>query len=132
LNAATAVKLNLNELKLLNDLFLEEPLDVQVASKKLMNNFKIELLAVTKGTDGSALFRNDEVDEYKPTNNDVVDTVGAGDAFASILCLGYLNQWELRKINELANEFAGQICLINGALPKDDKIYNRVRQELKN
>ncbi len=132
LNAATAVKLNLNELKLLNDLFLEEPFDVQVASKKLMNNFKIELLAVTKGTDGSALFRNDEVDEYKPTNNDVVDTVGAGDAFASILCLGYLNQWELRKINELANEFAGQICLINGALPKDDKIYNRVRQELKN
>jgi fructokinase len=130
LNAATAVKLNLNELKLLNDLFLEEPFDVQVASKKLMNNFKIELLAVTKGTDGSALFRNDEVDEYKPASSNVVDTVGAGDAFASILCLGYLNQWELRKINELANEFAGQICLINGALPKDDNIYDRFRQEI--
>ena len=130
LNAATAVKLNLNELKLLNDLFLEEPFDVQVASKKLMNNFKIELLAVTKGTDGSALFRNDEVDEYKPTNNDVVDTVGAGDAFAAISCIGYLQKWNLRKINKLANEFASQICLINGALPKDDKIYNRFRQEL--
>ena len=65
------------------------------------------------------------LDEHKPPQNNVVDTVGAGDAFASILCLGYLNNWELKKINELANEFAGQICMINGALPKEDNIYTR-------
>ena len=59
------LKLNLDELKLMNDLFLEEPFDIQITSKKLMNKFNIELLAVTKGEDGSTLFYKDEVDDYK-------------------------------------------------------------------
>jgi len=129
LKVADVVKLNLDELKLMNGLFIEEPFEVNTSSKKLMSKFKIEMLAVTKGTDGSSLFREKESNEHKPPQNKVVDTVGAGDAFASILCLGYLNKWELKKINELANEFASQICMINGALPKDDLIYTRFRQE---
>ena len=132
LKQSDVVKLNLDELKLMNDLFLNEQFEVNATSKKLMNKFNIEMLAVTKGTDGSALFRDEKVSEHKPPINKVVDTVGAGDAFASILCLGYLNNWELKKINELANDFAGQICMINGALPKDDSIYNRFKQELQN
>lgn len=132
LTTADVVKLNLDELKLVNDLFINEQFEVNATSKKLMSKFKIEMLAVTKGTDGSSLFRKEEVNELKPPQNKVVDTVGAGDAFASILCLGYLNHWELKKINELANEFAGQICMINGALPQDDFIYTRFKEELQN
>jgi len=126
------VKLNLDELKLMNKLFLNEKFEVNTTSKNLMSKFQIEMLAVTKGTEGSSLFRGDETDNNKPEQGSVVDTVGAGDAFASILCLGYLNNWELKKINKLANEFAGKICMIEGALPKDDKIYIRFRQELEN
>ena len=132
LTAADVVKLNLDELKLMDELFLGGEFDVHNGSKKLMNKFKIEMLAVTKGTEGSSLFRGDETVSSKPEPRSVVDTVGAGDAFASILCLGYLNDWELVKINKLANEFAGQICMIEGALPKDDKIYIRIRQEFQN
>lgn len=132
LNAANVVKLNLEELKLMDELFMGGEYDVHNGSKKLMEKFNIEMLAVTKGTDGSSLFRLDETDNNKPGQGSVVDTVGAGDAFASILCLGYLNNWELGRINKLANEFAGQICMIEGALPKDDKIYIRFRQELQN
>jgi len=132
LTAADVVKMNLDELKLVNDLFINEQFEVNNTSKKLMSKFKIEMVAVTKGTDGSSLFRKEEINELKPPQNKVVDTVGAGDAFASILCLGYLNNWELNKINELANEFAGQICMINGALPQDDSIYTRFKQELQN
>lgn len=132
LTAADVVKLNLDELKLMDELFLGGEFDVHDGSKKLMNKFKIEMLAVTKGTEGSFLFRGDETVSSKPEPRSVVDTVGAGDAFASILCLGYLNDWELVKINKLANEFAGQICMIEGALPKDDKIYIRIRQEFQN
>jgi len=132
LKQSDVVKLNLDELKIANKLFLSDQFEVNATSKKLMNKFKIEMLAVTKGTDGSALFRTDDTNEHKPPQNKVVDTVGAGDAFASILCLGYLNNWELGKTNKLANEFAGQICMINGALPKDDFIYTRFKQELQN
>jgi fructokinase len=130
--ATDVVKLNLDELKLMDELFLGGEFDVHNGSKKLMEKFNIEMLAVTKGTEGSSLFRGEETDNNKPEQGSVVDTVGAGDAFASILCLGYLNNWELGKINKLANEFAGQICMINGALPKEDAIYTRFKQALKN
>jgi fructokinase len=53
----------------------------------------------------------------------VVDTLGAGDAFAAILCLGYLNNMPIAEINKLANEFATEICMVNGAVPEDDSIY---------
>jgi hypothetical protein len=36
----------------------------------------------------------------------------------------------LKKINRLANEFAAEICLISGALPKDNKIYERYKGEM--
>jgi fructokinase len=130
LTAADVVKLNLDELRLLDELFIGGQFDVYSGSKKLMEKFSIEMLAVTKGTEGSSLFRGNEKVNNKPEPNTVVDTVGAGDAFAAILCLGFLNDWELSKINKLANEFAGQICMINGALPEDNKIYIRFRQEI--
>jgi len=130
LKSANAVKLNLDELKLLHKLFLKEHFDLHTSSKRLMEKFDIEMLAVTKGADGSVLFKGEEIDEYKTVVRDVIDTVGAGDAFASIFCLGYLNNWDLKRINKLANEFAAEICLINGALPNDDKIYERYEEEI--
>jgi len=129
-NTANVVKLNLDELKLLNDLFVKEAFDFEAASKSLIEKFNIELLAVTKGADGSIMFRDGKVDAHKPEPWKVIDTVGAGDAFAAITCIGYLHEWELKKINKLANEFASQICLINGALPKDDNIYDRFKEEI--
>lgn len=130
LNTATAAKLNLDELKLMNDLFLEEPFDIQITSKKLMNKFSIELLAVTKGEEGSTLFYGDELDDYKISASDIVDTLGAGDAFASVLCIGYLTGWELSKTNKLANEFANEICKIEGALPKTDEVYLKLKEKM--
>lgn len=130
LKAAHAVKLNLEELELINKIFIDEEFNLNKSSKMLMEKFSIELLAVTKGADGSVLFRGEETNDYKYEVQNVIDTVGAGDAFASIFCIGYLNDWELKRINKLANEFAAEICLINGALPKDDKIYERYKREI--
>ncbi|MBE0570083.1 MAG: carbohydrate kinase [Ignavibacteriaceae bacterium] len=131
LKIANAVKLNLDELKLLHKIFLEDDFDLHSSSKQMMKKFDIEMLAVTKGADGSVLFRGEETDEHKTEVKNVIDTVGAGDAFAAILCLGYLNKWELKKNNRLANEFAAEICMINGALPKDDKLYERYKKKLR-
>jgi fructokinase len=53
--------------------------------------------------------------------------VGAGDAYAAILCLGFINDWDLKKINKTANDFAGRIVMISGALPENDKLYNEFK-----
>jgi fructokinase len=163
LRAADVLKVSIEELKLLNDLFLPAPLgnetfDIEKTSAELMEKFNIELLAVTLGSDGSALFSSSEFirkdgtngsdgtsglteeterrtgkfDYYKPNPVEPVDTLGAGDAFASILCIGYLQRWSLRKINKLANNFAAEICRIKGALPEDEGVYSYIKEKIKN
>ncbi len=129
LKTADVLKLNEEELVLLNNLFNKENYDLISSSVTLKNNYNIELLCVTRGENGSYLFKKDEIDYYKTIVTDPVDTVGAGDAYASILCLGYLNNWELKKLNKLANDFAAKIVMTKGALPDDDAFYNDFKKK---
>jgi hypothetical protein len=32
--------------------------------------------------------------------------------------------WDLKKLNKTANDFAGKIVMIEGALPENDDFYN--------
>ena len=127
LSAANVLKLNIDELKLVNDLLINKPFDIVDLSKAIAGNYKIDLICVTMGEDGSYLISGDDVNLYKQSISNVVDTVGAGDAFAAILCLGYLSGWDIAKINKLSSEFASEIVMIEGALPKDDLIYEKFK-----
>lgn len=127
LSAADVLKVNIDELKLLNELIIKEKFKLEKTSQKLIKDFDIDLLAITKGSQGSVLIKDNIVDKFKVDPVDSVDTVGAGDAFASVLCLGYLKEWELSHINKIANFFASEICLINGALPSNDEIYTKFK-----
>ena len=123
-----ALKINLDELKLINKLLLGERFFLEKAANKVLEKFNIELLAVTKGDEGTVLLSPNETDEYEITPSKIVDTLGAGDAFAAVFCIGYLRKWELSKTNKLANEFAAEICKIKGALPKKDDIYEDIKE----
>jgi fructokinase len=129
LTSAHVLKVNVDELRLLNELLFKEKFDPEKTSIRLMKKYKIKLLAITKGSEGSLLLKEDTIDEFKSEPMDAIDTVGAGDAFASVLCLGFLKGWELPFINKIANLFAREICLIEGALPADDKIYKKIIEE---
>ena len=132
LKAADVMKANLDELRLLNGLFLTEKFEMNKASEEIIKKFNIGIAAVTLGSEGSVLFKDGEHDYYKPEPVETVDSVGAGDAFASILCIGYLEKWSLKKINRLANNFASEICRIKGALPENDVIYDLIKEKIKN
>ena len=49
---------------------------------------------------------------------DVVDTVGAGDAFTAALVMGLLRGWSLEKIHRLAAEVAALVCTRPGGAPE--------------
>jgi len=132
LAAAHVLKVNLDELNLINELFFKKGFSLQTTANDLMRKFGIDLLAVTKGEDGSTLFHKNEINECKTSSSQVVDTLGAGDAFASVLCIGYLRGWKLIKTNKLANEFANEICKIEGALPKADEVYFNFKIRMSN
>ncbi len=135
LNAANVVKLNLDELKLVYSLFIESSglsSSLESAADYLIKKFNIELLCVTLGEEGASLYNGIDSCYYsvKINDNEIADTIGAGDAYAAILCIGYLNKWEIKKINRMACEFASEIVKIKGALPGDDLIYSEFRKEI--
>ncbi len=130
LTAADVLKLNEEELKLINDLLLGSEYSLHNSAKRIAEAFSIEMLCITMGSGGAFLFRGREENFFQSKNDVVEDTVGAGDAFASILCIGFLNNWKINKINRLATEFANEIVKIEGALPRDDKIYDTYRKKL--
>jgi len=98
----------------------------------MMRIFNIELLCVTKGSSGAILYKDGQENYYKIKNDKVVDTVGAGDAYASMLCIGYLMNWSIEKINKLASEFANEIIKVKGALPEDDTVYQSFKKIIMN
>jgi len=126
--AADIVKLNSDELQIVNKMFSGNNFSLIDSVESLMSRFSIDLFCVTDGGNGAMLVnKNNEIDQCKINVDKVVDTVGAGDAFAAVLCIGYLNKMELKDINKIANEFAGEIVKVKGAIPPDDSIYNKYR-----
>lgn len=128
LQTSNVLKINEDEFSKLCEIFhLNE--NQEAAVQEILERYKIDLLALTLGKDGAKLYSKNDFNYYKLESDEIVDTLGAGDAYSSILCLGYLYNFSLENINRLANEFALEICLINGALPTDDSIYDKYKIE---
>ena len=93
--------------------------------QRMRERFGISAIAVTHGERGSDLFMEDgryHVDS--PSLTTLVDTVGAGDAYAAMLAAGILMKQPPRSILDAASDFASKICGIRGAVPGDDDFYD--------
>lgn len=131
LKKVNVLKLNIDELKIVSKLFLSHSFELQSSANELRRKFEIDLLSVTLGEGGALLVDKFGIDETKYLTKEVVDTVGAGDAYSAILCLGYLNKLPIDRINFLANKFAAYICSIRGAIPNSDEVYESFKEEFK-
>ncbi|MCY0915363.1 PfkB family carbohydrate kinase [Massilia antarctica] len=99
---------------------------VRDACAALIRIFALEAMIVTLGPRGSVYFGADgttvvHADTVKPAR--MVDTVGAGDAFSAIFLLGRERGWPLELTLARANEFAGAVCAIAGAVPAETAFY---------
>ncbi|MDH5761709.1 MAG: PfkB family carbohydrate kinase [Nitrospinota bacterium] len=96
----------------------------------LLDRYKIGFLCVTKGEEGTELYEaGSKVSFHCPglPQEEVVDTVGAGDAFCAMLTAGYLAGWPKQTLIEKATEFSHQICEFSGALPENLEFYKPFR-----
>jgi fructokinase len=126
LQYADIVKLNDDELALLSEMFKMRGTDPDSQVKELMTRFDIRQVVITCGERGAwQISRNGKKVETGARNLPVrvVDTVGAGDGFASVWILGMLLRWPMPKTLERANVFAASICEIRGALPDHADFY---------
>ena len=123
--------LKLNEEELQKLLKLESVNDSKYEIDQLLSKYNIKNMIITKGKDGSSWYAEKKYINRKMRKNiNIVDTVGAGDAFAAVAAAGYLQKIPIEKILELSTEFASYICTIQGALPSDDKYYNYIKRKM--
>ena len=136
LQAANIVKVNEEELQVLFGWYFqiksEDPAlsadEVHASCQAVLKMFSLDALIVTLGHRGSVYFGSDGqilIQRDNPAPPFVIDTVGAGDAFAAIFLLGRMRGWPLETSLARANEFAGAICAIPGAVPADMGFYDK-------
>jgi fructokinase len=131
LRNSNVLKVNEKELYLLHKMFLTGKFRLNESTEAIMEKFDIELAALTLGDKGAWLYNDKESNFYKAAIKNIDDTTGAGDAYSAILCLGYLKNMGLNKMNKLASDFAAEIIKLPGAIPREDTVYKRFADELK-
>jgi len=116
LQRATWVKLNDEELCIATRQSISDGPELQAYAKELFNACQLERLIVTRGAQGAFVLSKDGFVEGSPvTVENVVDTVGAGDAFSAITIAGILQGRPITETLNKALEFAAVICQQQGA-----------------
>jgi len=116
LQLANVLKLNDDELPTLATM-LGLPGVTKDQIEHLAQSFGLRVVALTRGANGSLIYKEGRWSDCPSRPVKVVDTVGAGDSFTAALVLGLLHKMELDEINEIANEVARYVCSQPGATP---------------
>jgi fructokinase len=116
LKLANYFKLNDEELAVVAKMFSFSGNEEKII-KQLLEEFKLELIALTKGAKGSDLYSKKEHTYLEATVDKIEDTVGAGDAFTAALIVGLLRQLPLKKVHKNAASLAAFVCSQKGATP---------------
>ncbi|QDU38921.1 2-dehydro-3-deoxygluconokinase [Maioricimonas rarisocia] len=116
LEKASVVKLNHDEVGILAGQ-LELPTDPIGFAGAVQDKFAIDWVCITRGADGCLIATNDETVDVPGRPIEVVDTVGAGDAFTAALITTRLEGWPLRPAAEFANRVGGLVASRSGAMP---------------
>lgn len=117
------VKLNHHELQALSS----STGDIEADLRAFRERYDLTGLVVTRGKGGAkAVDRYGEIVSVVPAEAlSVVDTVGAGDAFASVMLLGISSAWPMPLTLTRAQEFASALVGQRGATVGDPLFYQQ-------
>lgn len=131
LELATIAKLNTEELTKISGMLGLDATGEATLARQMLRNFDLELLAITRGEKGSLLITEHEEIDHPGFQVDVVDTIGAGDAFGAALAHYYRRQAPLIIISEAANRMGSWVATQVGATPDANKqAMDRILGEL--
>lgn len=126
LRVADMLKINNDELAVVSEMFAIAGSEEQVCTL-IMQRWNLKGMILTKGTDGSLVVMNDRVMSSLPTPVvDVVDTVGAGDAFTAAFVAATLAGRSTAEAHALAVEFSAYVCTAQGATPPMPERYKNM------
>jgi len=114
---ADIVKLNDEELPKIMSLSKLAHKDALSSAQRLLQEYGLKLVCITRGEKGSLLLRDEDSSEHPGFKVRVADTVGSGDAFTAGLVHEYLHGAPLNLMNEVANLVGAWVASEVGAMP---------------
>jgi len=127
LSKTDILKLNMEELEKLRPM-LSFKHHNHAFIQYLLEEYSLSTVSLTKGELGSDLFtKQGSFSSELIRAIRVVDSVGAGDAYAAMLSAGILKNWQPEALLEQASLFASRICEIKGAIPESPTFYEPFR-----
>ncbi len=102
--------------------------EIGEAACALAAGHDLEAVIVTLGGEGAIWTDRQEITASAEAHDagEILDTVGAGDAFASVCIAGLMRGMAVERILRTAHRFAVAICGIRGAVARDPRLYRSV------
>lgn len=117
LHRANWLKLNHEELEILNDLLGLRADGVGESVEVLRKRYRLDLVAVTMGENGCLIHSGNERIYQRGIRVNVADTVGAGDAFKAGMLVNYLKGKSVADSVFRANMLASKVASRVGGVP---------------
>lgn len=122
---ARYIKMNDQELCLISDVSCSTESEIVAAVQRMWQRFGEGEYWITCGSDGAWVISPDGSRHFAaaPEVTQLVDTVGAGDAFAAVVIDGMLSGRSAEETLIKGVEFAAKVCSIQGATVMDRSFY---------
>lgn len=114
---ASVVKLNDEEVRQVAQVLQQPAGTLQEFCRACSSAYSLEAVCVTRGAQGCALLVGGEYAEADGYPVEVVDAVGAGDAFAAAFVHGLGSGWAPLQIADFANRVGALVASRPGAIP---------------
>ena len=114
---ADAVKLNIDELRIMDGMFMLGDAPDEAAAA-ILRKFSVKWVALTRGAEGTVVYTPRAKHEIEPVvARPGGDRVGAGDASAAGLLHGATRRWPWERTLKLANALGAHVASQHGACP---------------
>ena len=118
-SSADFLKVNLEELELINQLFKFNISDTQNLIFKILKQFDLKYVCVTNGEIESMIYDGKNFEIAKSFQVDSIDNVGAGDNFlAALIDELFIKKNNLKSSLRIASAYGAITTTKNGAVPK--------------
>ena len=132
LTKTTILKVNDEEAVFLSEQLFGKTLTEKQFAIELSKKYSIDLVCITRGGEGVAVYHNGQFDEIPSVKIKVADTVGAGDSFSAGFLFAYLSGKNPEKSAEFAVKVGGFVASSYGAIPKySEKLMNDIKNIIK-
>lgn len=128
LRQADIVKLNHEEAAVLSEMFGFGVQDHRAIAAALQDQFGVDLVCITRAEHGCLLLNRHGSADVPGRRVEVVDAVGAGDAFTAALIMTQLERWPLQSAAEFANHVGSLVATRRGAMPELRDEYQQLRK----